>query len=125
KVSARLNTKLGEGTGKGVVGVGSAASASRNLDKSGRPKVLHRALTAVLTQGTVVDEALLPGADANTLLSLVELAPAPGGRDVAASGPLFGFTWVDTSTGDVALGGFLDDPNLTQLETLLLQVNPR
>ena len=76
----------------------------------------HRKVTDVLTTGTMIDPSLL-GDSARVLLSLVEV-------EAGLQGAQIGFCLLDAAVGKFSLGVLADDPQRTQLETLLLQVRP-
>ncbi|KAL6071659.1 DNA mismatch repair protein msh6 [Balamuthia mandrillaris] len=79
--------------------------------------IITREITQVLTQGTLVDAELLDRQEASYLLALKEREDKGGAA--------YGVCFVDASTGRFFVGGWLDDEQRTQLETLLLQVKPK
>jgi len=78
--------------------------------------VCERELCEILTQGTVSDESMLEGPQANFLLTVCR-----GGK----AGDEFGVCLLEASTGVFYVGQFVDDAQLTQFETLLLRAKPR
>ena len=78
--------------------------------------VCERELCEVLTQGTVSDESMLEGPQANFLLTICR-----GGR----AADEYGVCLLEASTGVFYTGQFVDDDQLTQFETLLLRAKPR
>ena len=79
--------------------------------------VCERELCEILTQGTVSDESMLEGPQANFLLTV-----SRGGN---AASDEYGVCLLEASTGVFFTGQFVDDAQLTQLETLLLRAKPR
>lgn len=78
--------------------------------------VCERELCEILTQGTVSDESMLEGPQANFLLSVCR-----GGK----ADDEYGVCLLEASTGVFYVGQFVDDAQLTQFETLLLRAKPR
>jgi len=78
--------------------------------------VCERELCEILTQGTVSDESMLEGPQANFLLTVCR-----GGK----TNDEFGVCLLEASTGVFYIGQFVDDPQFTQFETLLLRAKPR
>jgi len=78
--------------------------------------VCERELCEILTQGTVSDESMLEGPQANFLLSVCR-----GGK----AEDEYGVCLLEASTGVFYIGQFVDDAQLTQFETLLLRAKPR
>jgi len=78
--------------------------------------VCERELCEILTQGTVSDESMLEGPQANFLLTV-----CCGGK----ANDEYGVCLLEASTGVFYVGQFVDDAQLTQFETLLLRAKPR
>jgi len=78
--------------------------------------VCERELCEILTQGTVSDESMLEGPQANFLLTVCR-----GGK----ADDEYGVCLLEASTGVFYVGQFVDDAQLTQFETLLLRAKPR
>ncbi|KAI8997992.1 muts domain V-domain-containing protein [Gaertneriomyces semiglobifer] len=98
--------------------------------KKGEDKIIRRELTCVLTAGTLVDTGLLTTDMATYCMALVERSFFASDTRVSATAPIgsvpvFGVAFVDTSTSQFHISSFIDDPSLTKLETLLLQISPK
>lgn len=76
-------------------------------------KVIRRELEAVLTGGTLTDEAMLTDDMATYCLAIKQRENT------------FGICFVDTATGSMRLAEFEDDLECSRLETLLAQVRPK
>jgi DNA mismatch repair protein MSH6 len=79
-------------------------------------KIIRRELTSVLTAGTLIDGGLLTNDLSTFCMAIKENKENP---------PTFGVCFVDTATAEFNFTHFLDDADCTQLETLLVQINPR
>ncbi|PVV05079.1 hypothetical protein BB560_000402 [Smittium megazygosporum] len=98
-------------------------------------KVVRRELTCVLTAGTLVDPKMLAGDLATYCLAIVETDNLVGTSTssncdsetfFSGSGPCYGIAFCDTATAKFFVTSIQnDDVNRTQLETLLMQINPR
>ncbi|KAJ3178528.1 DNA mismatch repair protein msh6 [Gaertneriomyces sp. JEL0708] len=98
--------------------------------KKGEDKIIRRELTCVLTAGTLVDTGLLTTDMATYCMALVERSFSASDAVVSTGAPIgsvpvFGVAFVDTSTSQFHISSFIDDPSLTKLETLLLQISPK
>lgn len=89
---------------------------SKEKVKGGPATVCERELCEILTQGTVSDESMLEGPQANFLLTVCR-----GGK----ANDEYGVCLLEASTGVFYVGQFVDDDQLTQFETLLLRAKPR
>ncbi|OLY78249.1 DNA mismatch repair protein msh6 [Smittium mucronatum] len=103
------------------------STGNKKIQKSSAPdKVVRRELTCVLTAGTLVDPKMLSGDLATYCLSIVETENLSIDDPESPSGTSFGIAFVDTSTAKFYVVGIQDDDiNRTQLETLLVQINPK
>jgi DNA mismatch repair protein MSH6 len=90
------------------------AAAQRKEESGGKNSICAREMCQILTCGTLVEEDMLEGPDANLLLIVHE-----------AGERRFGICLAECSSGEFWLGQFDDDSNYTQLETVLLRHRPR
>ncbi len=90
------------------------AAAQRKEESGSKSSICAREMCQILTRGTLVEEDMLEGPDANVLLIVHET----GERR-------FGICLAECSSGEFWLGQFDDDSNYTQLETVLLRHRPR
>lgn len=88
-----------------------------------KEKVLRRELTAVLTQGTLIDSGLLTS-DKNTYCMSIKEVLEEDSSSPSASAPTFGISFVDTSTAEFFVCSFQDDAERTRFETLVVQLKP-
>ncbi|ODV77979.1 mismatch repair ATPase MSH6 [Suhomyces tanzawaensis NRRL Y-17324] len=81
-------------------------------------KIIKRELTSILTGGTLTDLNMISDDMSIYCLSIKEETLDDGSK-------VFGVAFVDTSTGELNLIEFQDDPECTKLETLVTQVKPK
>ena len=93
----------------------------RDGKKPGKPtkeeKVIRRELACVLTAGTLVDGGMLQD-DMSTFCVAIK-------ESVVDGRPVFGIAFVDTATGQFFLTEFVDDIDMTKLETFVAQTRPQ
>ncbi|ORY49140.1 hypothetical protein BCR33DRAFT_753229 [Rhizoclosmatium globosum] len=97
--------------------------AKKKNGPSGNKKedsVIRRELTMILTAGTLVDTQLLTSEMSTYCMAIKEEVNAGDSAE-----PLFGVSFVDTSTAEFNISYFRDDADRTHLETLLLQLKPK
>jgi len=94
----------------------SAATTSSSKKKK-EQKIIRRELGCVLTNGTLVDEAMLHD-DMATFCAAIHESTIDGQ-------PAFGIAFVDTATAQFYLAQFQDDADLTKFETFAVQTSPR
>ncbi|KAI9762813.1 MAG: DNA mismatch repair protein msh6 [Chaenotheca gracillima] len=80
-------------------------------------KVIRRELAQVLTAGTLVDGSMLQD-DMSTYCASIK-------EDVVDGLPAFGITFVDTATAQFSMVEFIDDVDMTKLETFVAQIRPQ
>lgn len=85
-----------------------------------KEKIVRRELTQVLTQGTLVDGAMLSSDMSTFIMSLKEVD-----CDTNHAIPSFGAVFADTATGVFHYSFFADDMARTKLDTLISQIKPR
>ncbi|KJE89320.1 mismatch repair protein Msh6 [Capsaspora owczarzaki ATCC 30864] len=94
------------------------SKAMREKNEKSQPgpkeKIIRRELTSILTRGTLMGDMLVDELS-TYILSIKE--------DTASHS--YGLCFADTGTAEFNLCGFQDDPALTTLETLLMQVRPK
>ena len=90
------------------------AAAQRKEESGSKTSICAREMCQILTRGTLVEEDMLEGPDANVLLIVHE-----------ESDRRFGICLAECSSGEFWLGQFDDDSNYTHLETVLLRHRPR
>lgn len=81
-------------------------------------KIILRELSYVLTAGTLVEGSMLQDDSANYLVAIKESVTDD-------ELPIFGISFVDTSTGQFFLTQFTDDVDLTAFETFVAQTHPQ
>ncbi|KAK0613706.1 muts domain V-domain-containing protein [Immersiella caudata] len=81
-------------------------------------KIIRRELGCVLTNGTLVDEAMLHD-DMATFCAAIKESTGDDGQ------PAFGIAFVDTATAQFYLAQLPDDADLTKFETFAVQSSPR
>jgi len=88
---------------------------------------VHRKITRILTQGTLVDETFIVDKNSVYLLCVKEslVANWEAGEFDGSRRPRFGVCFVDTAVGHFYVGEFVDDAERTQFETLILQLKPQ
>ncbi|PWA00191.1 hypothetical protein BB558_002372 [Smittium angustum] len=113
-----------DGTDLSIASKDSTQSKSTNAKTD---KVVKRELTCILTAGTLVDPKMLAGDLASYCMAIVETSSLIGEDGIPTSdGVSYGIAFVDTATAKFYVVGIEnDDINRTQLETLLVQINPK
>jgi DNA mismatch repair protein MutS len=101
-----LNHYLGR-----LLAAGHTIAIAEQMTPPGRGLV-ERAVTRVLSPGTVADPALLPAAESRYLAALHRL------------GDCWGLAWVDVSTGEFALAEFAGDDAAARLAEEVARLNP-
>lgn len=101
-----LNHYLGR-----LLAAGHTVAIAEQMTPPGRGLV-ERAVTRVLSPGTVSDPALLPAAENRYLAALHRL------------GDCWGLAWVDVSTGEFAVAEFSGDDAATRLAEEVARLNP-
>lgn len=81
-------------------------------------KIILRELSYILTAGTLVEGSMLQGDSATYCVAIKESVTD---EDL----PVFGISFVDTSTGQFFLTEFTDDVDLTKFETFVAQTRPQ
>ncbi len=80
-------------------------------------KVIRRELASVLTAGTLVDGGMLQD-DMSTFCVAIK-------ETTVDELPAFGISFADTATGQFFMTEFIDDVDMTKLETFVAQTRPR
>ena len=94
-----------------LLAAGHTVAIAEQMTPSGRGLV-ERAVTRVLSPGTVADPALLPAGESRYLAALHHLGHA------------WGLAWVDVSTGEFALAEFSGEDGVARLAEEVARLNP-
>ncbi|KAK0642121.1 muts domain V-domain-containing protein [Cercophora newfieldiana] len=94
------------------------SNSNKKKKTSKEDKIIRRELGCVLTNGTLVDEALLHN-DMATFCAAIKESTGDDGQ------PAFGIAFVDTATAQFYLAQLSDDVDLTKFETFAVQSSPR
>lgn len=96
------------------------AKEMRDRTTEKKEKIVRRELTQVLTQGSLVDEAMLISDMSTYMMAIKELD-----CDTDNAIPSFAAVFTDAAIGHIRYSHFKDDAARTKLDTLLSQVKPR
>jgi DNA mismatch repair protein MutS len=106
-----------------LLAAGHTVAIAEQMTPPGRGLV-ERAVTRVLSPGTISDPALLPASENRFLAAVHRMGGTPPSSGGGRGGEAWGLAWVDVSTGEFAVAEFGGDDAAARLAEEIVRLNP-